>query len=303
MLPVLFSIGPIPISSFGFFLSLAFLFATFLTWRLARAWDLSEEKILDLLLLTFFGALLGARVFFILQNFDLFGFSITKWFLLTKYSGLSFWGAFLGGWLTLFIFSRRLKEDFWQIADLASPGFLVGLALGQVGCLLGGCNIGILSGSFLGVTLVGVVGTRFPVQALEALLLFILLLKIWPLAKKFHFRGKIISLTLILVGLVKFTTSFFAANRVNDGPLSLILFSLGLLIFYKAGKRSFTGDLVALWRFSVSVLTERETRAAILEKARRGWYNQRIVWSLRFKNFFKFLKRRLNVKFAPKNVQ
>lgn len=294
MWPVLFSLGPIPISSFGFFLSLGFLVATFLTWRLSRAWDLSEEKILDLVLLTFFGVLLGSRVFFILQNFDSFGFGIDKWILITKYPGLNFWGAFLGGWLTLFIFSRKLKEDFWQMADLASPGLVAALMMGNLGCLLGGCHSGFLYKGFLSVNLVGVVGQRFPVQAVAALLFFFLLLKIWPIAKKFHFRGQVISLTLIFVGLVKFLTSFLAEDQLTDVSLSVALFLLGMLIFYQAGKRSFKDD--------VRMLTEKNSQRVILEKVRKSWYNEKIVWSLRWKNLLKFLKRRLNVKFAPKDI-
>ena len=47
MLPVLFSIGKISVSSFGIFLALGILLGIFLVWRLSRAWDLDEEKILD----------------------------------------------------------------------------------------------------------------------------------------------------------------------------------------------------------------------------------------------------------------
>lgn len=292
MLPVLFSIGPIPISSFGLFLSLSFIASFFLVWRLLRAWDLDEEKILDLFLLTFFGALLGARIFFILQNFSTFGWGIDKWFLIMKYPGLEFWGAFLGGWLALFIFAGKLKEDFWQMADLFAPGFLISLILGDIGCLLSGCYAGVLS-NFLGVHLVGVVGSRFPVQAAEALLLGLVLLQVWPLAKKFHFRGKIISLTLIFTGAVKFILSFLSSNESSDRVLSLMIFVLGMLIFYKAGKRSFINDLLSIRAISAG---------DILEKLKKAWYNKKIVWKIKFKNLWKFIQRRLNVKFAPKNV-
>jgi len=164
MLPVLFSIGPITVSSFGFFLSLAFLFATFLLWRLAHGWDLNEEKILDLIILSFFGGLIGARIFFIMLNFNLFSFDLGKMLLVTKYPGLNFWGGFLGGWLTLNFFTRRFKMDFWQVADLAAIGLLGGLILGDLGCFLGGCSFGVPSNSFFAVPMVGVIGKRFPVQ-------------------------------------------------------------------------------------------------------------------------------------------
>lgn len=290
------------ISSFGFFLSMAFVVSFFFVWRLLRAWDLDEEKILDLFLLTFFGALLGARIFFIEQNFSVFGWNIGKWFLIMKYPGLSFWGAFFGGWLAMFFFAKKLKEDFWQMADLFAPGFLVSLILGNIGCLFGGCYAGVLYNGFFAINLVGTVGKRFPVQAVEALLLGLLLMQMWPLAKKFHFRGKIISLTLIFTGLFKFIASFLAVNTRADNALSLILFLLGLLIYYKAGKKNLLQDLLLLRQGVVSFLTERSSRNLVLERVKKHWYNKKIVWKLKIKNIWKFIQRRLNVKFAPKNV-
>ncbi len=283
----------IPISSFGLFLALAFTMSFFFVWRLLRAWDLDEEKILDLFLLTFFGALIGARAFFIEQNFSYFGWDFGKWFLIMKYPGLSFWGAFLGGWLTLFVFAKKLKEDFWQMADLFAPGFLASLILGNIGCFLGGCYAGVLSNTFFAINVVGVVGKRFPVQILEALFLGLLLLQIWPMAKKFHFRGKIISLTLVFTGLVKFISSFFVARAGNSAFLSLAIFFLGLLIFYKAGKRSFRDDFLSLRQFSLSL---------VLDQLKKSWYNKKIVWKMKLKNIWKFMQRRLNVRVAPKNV-
>src|SRR3989338_4748416 len=94
MWPVLFNIGKIPVSSFGLFLALGFLLATFLVWRLARAWDLNEEKVLDLILLTFFGSLIGARLFFIALNFEYFAIDLSRIILLTNYPGMSFWEGY-----------------------------------------------------------------------------------------------------------------------------------------------------------------------------------------------------------------
>ena len=140
MLPVLFTVGPISVSSFGFFLSIGFLFATFLVWRLARAWQFDEEKTLDLILLAFFGGVIGARILFFILNFTFFSDDLTKVVLITKYPGLNFWGGFLGGLLTLSFFANRFKLNFYQVADLAAVGFLAGLVLGDVGCFFGGCG-------------------------------------------------------------------------------------------------------------------------------------------------------------------
>jgi phosphatidylglycerol---prolipoprotein diacylglyceryl transferase len=291
MFPVLFSIGKFSISSFGFFLALAFLFATFLVWRLARAWDLDEEKILDLILLSFFGGIIGARIFFVLLNFEAFSDNLMKILLVTRYPGLSFWGGLLGGWLTLYFFLRRKRLDFWQYGDIASVGFLGGMILGNIGCFLGGCGFGIISNWFFAIPVVGVVGKRFPVQLVEALILLFILWKTWPMATKFHFHGKIVSIVLIFVGLIKLLTEFFRENRQGGAFLSVVLIILGVFIFYKTSKRSFRYDLSRIHKLPGLIFSKKEVSLG-LPTPKKSWYN-----------LFTKLLRRARVKPTPKDFQ
>lgn len=299
MLPVLFSIGPLAISSFGFFLAVGFVLGTFLIWRLARAWDLDEEKILDLTLLTFFGGLMGSRIYFVIEHLDFFADNLASIVLITKYPGFSFWGAFLGGWLTLFIFSKRLKLDFWQIADIAIVGFLGGLIMGDIGCLLGGCGAGRVS-DFLGINVVGLVGKRFPVQALEALIFIFLLFKVWPKAVHFHTAGKIVSLSLIYIGFIKFIMEGLRDSRGEGYLLSGVLVILGLTIFYKITGKNPISDIKSLTKLSVMVVTEKSTRRLIILNWSKSWYNLKVSWKWRLRQFGK-LSRRFHVNTHPKN--
>ena len=300
MLPTLISLGPLVISSFGFFLGLAFLFATFLAWRLSRAWDLSEEKVLDLCLLTFFGSLIGARVNFVLANFPIFLSDPIKIFLLTKYPGLIFWGGLLGGGLTLLIFSKRVRRiSFWQMADLAGIGLLGAMIFGQIGCLLGGCNVGIHLG--FGVNLVGFVGKRFPIQALEALLFTIALYRIWPVATHFHFSGKIACISLITLGAVEFVLSFLKEESWAF-ILPLLVFGFGLVSFYRLSKRNFKMDLGNLLLITKGLLTDRKIRAMIVKRLYKSWYSQKVAvrWSFyKMKKKLNTIRRRARVKPTP----
>lgn len=261
MFPVLFSIGSFSVSSFGFFLAVAFLFATFLVWRLARAWDFEEEKILDLTLLTFFGGLVGARIFFISQNVDFFGIDIVKMIAITKYPGFSFWGAFLGGWLSLYFFSRKLKVGFWEVADIAAVGFLGGLIFGNIGCLLGGCGVGIESNTFLGVKMVGMIGNRLPIQGIEAILYMVVLWSLWSKAKHFHSPGRIIGLTLVYVGIIKFITEFFRAQQVGGHFFAITLILLGFVILQRSGKKSIKETISSIIKETAQIIRDRSKRS------------------------------------------
>lgn len=302
MLPVLFSIGPLSISSFGLFLAVGFLYGTFLVWRLARAFDLNEEKILDLTLLSFFGGLIGSRILFIILNLSFFGLDPLRWVLLTKYPGLLFAGGIIGGVLSLYFFNKRLKLDFWQVADFAATGLLGGLIFGDLGCFLGGCAIGIKSNAFFAMPVIGVLDKRFPIQALEATAFALVLWRIWPAATHFHFNGKIVSLGLILIGFFRFLLEFFREKQYGNlgYVFYLILFVFGIFIFYLKSKRSFINDLKKAPLNLVRIITEPRARAEILKELKKNWYNQRVGLNWKLKGW-KTILRRANVRPTPKS--
>lgn len=299
MFPTLFSIGGFPISSFGVFLAVGFAYGIFLIWRLARAWEINEEKVLDLIILTFLGGLLGARLYFVVEHLDFFSQNLINIFLVLKYPGFSFWGAFLGGWLSLFIFSKRLKLDFLSLADIAAVGFLAGLIWAEIGCFLGGCNVGIPSKLFFAVPMLGLVGKRFPVQILESLLLLFALLKVWKRATHFHQRGSIVSFSLILIGIIKLLTEPLRQTQPTSYIFSAVLLLLGIIIFYRIqhGRRTLLKDL----RLLLVLLTSLRSYTSAISRLRKSWYNQRIAFSWKIKSLGKIL-RRLRVKSSPKNT-
>ena len=74
MLPILFKLGPITIYSFGFFLTLAYLAATFILWREGKRQGYNEEKLLDLSVISLIAALVGGRIYYVLINFHQFSY-------------------------------------------------------------------------------------------------------------------------------------------------------------------------------------------------------------------------------------
>jgi phosphatidylglycerol---prolipoprotein diacylglyceryl transferase len=326
MLPVLLNIGPVTISSLGLFLVLAFLLGTFLIWRLARAWEVNNEVLLDAVFFTTIFAFIGARAYFVLVNFEFFSQNILGIFNIFRLPGFSFWGGFFLGLIGLFIcttypnLARRLslgvlfssagskKLNFYQVADIGVIGFLGGLVLGDVGCLLGGCDVGVISNNFLAVNLVGVVSERFPVQLLEAILLFIVLLRIWPEATKFHFHGKIVSKTLIYIGLIKFfmqflrdpQSDFYKSSYVGFG-FSAALIIFGTFLYYHSGKGSLSKDINTFFTNLIGFFTNREIRSRVVERSKKSWYNRKVGFSWKLRQLKKLL-RRARVKPTPENV-
>lgn len=301
MLPVIFKIGSQPVSSFGLFLLLAFLTAAYVIWRLIKVYEIDEEKTIDLVLLTFFGGIIFARIYFILFHINDF-LSLDKIFLINRYPGLSFWGAILGGLLTLRFFCRRMKLNFYQVADIGIIGLFASLVVASAGCLLGSCQYGQVSDWPIAITQIGIVGKRFPLQIVEATIFLVSYLYLWRSSLKFHFNGQIFSFGLIILGSVKFLLEFFRGdiqivfNYFSLGSIwSLLLVVLGVKIYYSQTKRSFKSDLV----FFLSFFYRGTTRRYIFTKFRKSWYNLKIDLRFLVITLLKKLTKKLNIRANP----
>ncbi len=300
MLPVLLTVGGVPISSFGFFLLMAVLAAAYFIWRIIRVYDFDEEKIIDLVLLTFLGGIVGARIYFwIFHQTELN--DPLKIIMVNRYPGLSFWGALLGGIIFLRVFSRRFKLNFWQVSDYAVVGLFIGISISSIGCLLGSCSYGEVYSGFFGVNQTGLIGKRFPVQLMESLLFLLGFLYLWKSALKFHSIGQIASSGLILLGIFKFFLEFLRGDSqmltygLRLGTVwAIILFLYGVILNYRINKRSPKEDLI----FIMSIFTAPSSRKLLIGKVNKSWYNFRVNFKIALfkwrKTIFKLLKVKSN---------
>ena len=89
--------------------------------------------------------MLGARLFFVIQNRDHFfepGLGVAetlKRIFDMVGGGLVVYGSMIGALLATGFVVWRWKLPIWKTADLAAPGMALGLAIGRIGCLLNGC--------------------------------------------------------------------------------------------------------------------------------------------------------------------
>ncbi len=312
MYPVLLDFGVFQISSFGFFLALAFLTGALTIWRIARSYEMDEESLIDLVLLTFFGGFIGARLVFILLHLPLFD-SFSKAVLLNRYPGLSLWGGLVFGLLTLWFFARRAKISFWKLADFAAVAVLLGIAFGDIGCFLSGCMYGVPSHFLLATPVAGVIDRRFPIALLEAVIFFIAFSSLWKHVIRFHYNGKIVAEFLILLGIVRFIIEIFRGDvqRILLGftvgqLLSLISCIFGIIVIYTQSRRTIRLDLISLGR----MFTSSKQRQNVLLVFKKTWYNQSVSWRVRISKTLKRsqsqpkrLMKKLNVKSTPDHLK
>lgn len=189
MFPILLQLGPVYISSLGFFSFLGFLMGAFVFWRRGKEEGFDEDLILDLWIVSILAVFLFGRLIFCLTNPAAYNRQFLGYFDLTKLPGFSIFGAFLGMISSWLIFAKKQKWNFWKVADTAIFSFIIVQVLVRLGQFLDGSFFGKITSLPWGLHFPAVDGSRHPIQIYEILvliLLYWLLLKLECRYRLFH---------------------------------------------------------------------------------------------------------------------
>lgn len=132
MNPVAFHILGKPIYWYGIIIATAVLIGIYLAMDYAEKLKYDPEVILDFCLFAIPAAIVGARLYYVVFQWDLYKdhpIDIVKiW-----EGGLAIYGGVIGGVITAIIFSRRRNLLFWDIVDICTPSLILGQAIGRWG--------------------------------------------------------------------------------------------------------------------------------------------------------------------------
>src|SRR3989338_4552597 len=112
MHPTLFQIGSFTIYSYGFFVALAMMLAFFAAQGQAKALKVSAGTATDLLFLLFVSGVIGARLFYIAQNFGDYQKDFWRIFSLRE-GGLVWYGGFIAAVLAGAAYTRARRVLFF----------------------------------------------------------------------------------------------------------------------------------------------------------------------------------------------
>ena len=119
---------------YGLFITLGFLFAGLYLYKRRKIIDLTQDNILDLIILAAPCGIVGARIYYTLFNFsDYFGPG--KWlniFMLRR-GGLAVYGGIIGAGIAFYIYSKIKKVHIGKLLDAAGFGLFIGQAIGRWG--------------------------------------------------------------------------------------------------------------------------------------------------------------------------
>jgi phosphatidylglycerol:prolipoprotein diacylglycerol transferase len=137
----------------------------------------------------------GGRVGYVLANQEYFAENFGEAFYVWE-GGLAFQGAFLAGFLALFLYSAYRKLPFLAVADTAAMGLALGQVFGWLGCLMSGCAYGLESHgaasilarlSFYLPDIYGISAPRFATQPLASALSLAIFILLWATRRRWSF--------------------------------------------------------------------------------------------------------------------
>jgi len=129
-----FFIGPFQLYTWGIFVALAFLIGLILAVSQAGKVKIEINKLITLAILVYLGAMVGARLFFILQWPVDFLNNPLEFFKFPQ-GGLMFYGGLLGGILAGFLYMRKWGNRRVLIDSLI-PIVALSMAVARIGCFL-----------------------------------------------------------------------------------------------------------------------------------------------------------------------
>ncbi len=243
MYPVLFRIGPIAVESFWVMVFLGFAAAAVVTRAEFKREGVDPHLTYDLILYAYVGGLLGARLFLLFTDWDLF--IADPFTFLFSGSGWVWYGGLIGGALAVTAGSLYHRIPIAVVADAAGPALAIAQAIGRMGCQLAGDgDYGIPTSLPWGMSYPhGVVPTTelvHPTPIYEAILYTAIFFWLW------RRRGKMASAEpfaqyLILSGIARFGVEFLRRNPVVAGGLTVaqwisvasVLLGVGLVVAFR----------------------------------------------------------------------
>jgi phosphatidylglycerol:prolipoprotein diacylglycerol transferase len=246
MYPVLFQFGPVTLYSFGAFMALAALAAAWVVHLELKRRGYNPELASTMVFAAAIGGLLGARILFIVEEWN--HFLVSPWDFIFTGAGFTWYGGFLGGALAVSWVIKKNKIPWLIGADIAVLALAIAYGIGRLGChVAGDGDWGTVTSVPWGVAYTNAIigwvdpstGIPYPpgvrvhptpiYEFIESVIIFGIL---WAVRKREYAPGTLFWLYLALAGLARLIVEFWRVNPVLAfGLTEAQWFSALLMIF------------------------------------------------------------------------
>lgn len=247
MNPVLLDLGFIRIYWYSIMIFAGLVVGGWFVIREAKRFQISDDFMTNLILMTIIFAIIGARAYYVTFNWDYYSQNLNEIVKIWE-GGLAIHGAILAGILTITIYTKKHKANTLRILDIIAVGLLIGQSIGRWGNFFnaeahgGATTLEFLQSLHLPQFVIdgmNIYGTyyhpTFLYESIWCLIGFVLILIIRR--RKYHKIGQTTALYLMWYSFGRFfiegmrTDSLMLGSLKMAQVISIVLFVIGLLLF------------------------------------------------------------------------
>ncbi|GAW91645.1 prolipoprotein diacylglyceryl transferase [Calderihabitans maritimus] len=230
--PVAFELGPFTVRWYGLLMSTAIALGTYLAYRQAERDRVNPEHILNLVLVTVPFALIGARIYYVIFRWDFYRQQPEE-IIAIWHGGLAIHGALIAGTIAAYLYIRKNRLNFWQMADIVAPSIVLGQAIGRWGNFFNQEAYGYPTNLPWAMYIAGEYRhPTFLYESLWDLAVFVFLL--WLRKRQGVYKGDIFLSYLGLYSLGRFIIEGFRTDSLMLGPLRMAQVISVVFIFVSA---------------------------------------------------------------------
>ncbi|CAI28338.1 Prolipoprotein diacylglyceryl transferase [Ehrlichia ruminantium str. Gardel] len=236
--PVALKIGLLEIRWYSLAYIIGILFAYWYVQKIDKYKVFTPESYKSIISWWVTGMILGGRIGYILfYNLNFYMSFPIEMFKLWK-GGMSFHGASLGLFCTMYIFCKKYKIKFLSAIDLCLCAVPVGIFLGRIANFINGELYGKVTNTRFGMIFQnsGDFFYRHPSQLYEAffegLLLFVVMNLLFFFTKVKSYQGMLFTIFMIWYGIVRFFIEFVREPDVQVGYILFNWITMGQLLSF-----------------------------------------------------------------------
>ena len=220
MHPVICTLGPFTVFSYGLMLAIAFAVSTSLAGAQARRQGIDADAVFNTGFAVIIAGVLGARLMYVALNFRTYLADPLE-IIMLQHGGLAWFGGLLFGSIGGLLYVKKKRLPLNTVLDLFAPFVALGQAIGRIGCLLNGCCYG--KESSFGLYFPVEDKILIPTQLISSVAMVVIYISLRLLQERPHRAGQVFYLYLALYGAKRFLVEFLR----GDTPA----LALGLTVF------------------------------------------------------------------------
>ncbi len=157
--PKTFSVFGFEVAFYGLIIGIGILSGVLVAAKVAKITGQDPDLYWDFSIYAIIFSIIGARIYYVVFSWDSYKDNLLS-ILNTRGGGLAIYGAVIAAFITMTVYTKLKKQNFFQMADTGVVGLIVGQIIGRYGNFMNREAFGEYTDNFLAM--------RLPIEAVRA---------------------------------------------------------------------------------------------------------------------------------------